>query len=153
MEFTGLKKHTKFEQNKKIAKVYSNLDNIINELKNRDISTAIVVIINNDIELINSFFGSNRQLLVLMRRTQSKIIQLLEKQLKLVPKNHYRNLWLALGMAVFGTPIGVAFGSVLGNMSFLGVGIGVGMAIGIAVGTAMDKKALKEGRQLNIEMK
>jgi len=153
MEFVELKKHAKFDQNKKLVKVYTNLDNIINELKNRDVSTAIVVIINNDIEQINAFFGSQRQLLILMRKTQTKIIQLLEKQLKLVPQNHYRNLGFALGMTVFGTPIGVALGTFFGNMSFLGVGISTGLAIGIAVGTVMDKKALKEGRQLNIEMK
>jgi hypothetical protein len=42
-------------------------------------------------------------------------------------------------------------GTALGNMGFIGVGIGMGLAIGIAIGTDMDKKARKEGRQLDFE--
>jgi hypothetical protein len=38
-------------------------------------------------------------------------------------------------------------------MAFLGVGLPIGMAIGLAVGTGMDKKALAEGRQIDIEIK
>ena len=71
----------------------------------------------------------------------------------MVPKNYYRNMWLALGMSVFGLPIGVAFGASIGNMGLLGVGLPIGMAIGTLVGSQMDKKALKESRQLNIEIK
>ncbi|MBT8222071.1 MAG: hypothetical protein KJN96_02760 [Eudoraea sp.] len=59
---------------------------------------------------------------------------------------------MALGMAVFGVPMGVAFGAALDNMAFLGIGIPIGMAIGIAIGTAMDEQAKKEGRQLDIDL-
>ena len=45
---------------------------------------------------------------------------MIETEQKPVPKNTYRNRW---------------------------------MAIGIAIGAGMDKKALKEGRQLNIEIR
>lgn len=152
MEFIELKKQSKFEQNKRLVKVYSNLEKILNELRKREIPIAIVVMINNDIELINSFFGSDRQLLRLMRKVQTKIIQLLEKQLKIVAKNYYRNLWLAIGMTAFGIPLGVGVGASLGNTAYMGLGISLGMVFGIAVGTIMDKKAKKEGRQLDIEL-
>jgi hypothetical protein len=82
-----------------------------------------------------------------------RLIKLIEKEVKLVPKNYYRNLWLTLGMAGFGIPIGVAFGASLGNMAFIGVGLPIGLAFGIALGTGMDKKALAEGRQLDLEIK
>ncbi|MBT8322649.1 MAG: hypothetical protein KJO94_04145, partial [Eudoraea sp.] len=72
--------------------------------------------------------------------------------LKIVTKNYYRNLWLALGMTVFGIPLGVAFGAAQDNMAFLGVGIPIGMAIGIGVGTAMDEQAKKKGKQLDIDL-
>ena len=38
-------------------------------------------------------------------------------------------------------------------MAFLAIGIPLGMAIGIGLGTGMDKKALEEGRQLDIEIR
>jgi drug/metabolite transporter (DMT)-like permease len=88
-----------------------------------------------------------------MKKTQTQIIKLIEKKHKLVTKNHYRNTWLAIGMAVFGIPLGVAFGTSLGNMALLGIGLPIGMAIGMGVGTGMDKKALEEGRQLDLEIK
>ena len=78
---------------------------------------------------------------------------MIEKEEKLVPKNAYRTRWMAIGMSVFGVPIGMAFGASLGNMAFLAIGIPLGMAIGIAIGAGMDKKALEEGRQLDIEIR
>jgi hypothetical protein len=38
-------------------------------------------------------------------------------------------------------------------MGLLAIGLPIGMGIGIAVGTSMDKKAMNEGRQLDIEIK
>jgi len=35
----------------------------------------------------------------------------------------------------------------------MAIGLPFGLVIGMAVGAAMDKKALKEGRQLGIEIK
>lgn len=87
----------------------------------------------------------------LLKTNLSKILKLLEKELKLVPKSHYRNQWMVLGMSAFGLPIGVAFGISIGNLGLLGLGLPIGMAIGIAVGTGMDEKARKEGRQLSCE--
>ncbi len=77
----------------------------------------------------------------------------MEKELKIVPRNYYRTTWMVIGMAAFGIPMGAAFGASLGNMAFIGIGLPIGMAIGISVGMGMDKKALKEGRQLDLEIK
>ena len=88
-----------------------------------------------------------------MHRFATKIIKKLEKEVKLVPKNYYSYLWLAIGIASFGVPIGVAFGAMLGNMAFLGIGLPIGLAIGFLVGYEMDKKAYEEGRQLDVEIK
>jgi len=63
-----------------------------------------------------------------------------------------RVLLLAVGMAVFGIPIGAALGASFRNMAFLALGVPIGMAIGIAVGTGMDKKAFEEGRQIDMEI-
>jgi len=71
--------------------------------------------------------------------------------LQLVAKNHYRNTWLAIRMAAFGIPLGVAFGSSLANIAYIGIGLLFGFVIGIAVGSSKDQNAAKEGRQLNWE--
>ncbi|MBN2614547.1 MAG: hypothetical protein JXR71_02530 [Bacteroidales bacterium] len=113
----------------------------------------IVAQINREIEELNALSDTDKQLGKSIRNKQSALIRLLEKELKIVPRNHYRNTWLALGMAVFGIPLGVALGASLGNMAFLGIGLPLGMVIGMSVGAGMDKKAGQEGRQLDIEIK
>ena len=139
-------------KDKKLTRKFNDFEKLINELKKREVPPEIVNSVNQDIEEINSFVGSNRDLLKQLRKKQSGIVKLIEKELKLVTKNYYRNLWLAVGMAAFGIPFGVVFGVSLGNMAFIGIGIPIGMAIGIAIGTAMDKKASDEGRQLDLEV-
>ena len=106
-----------------------------------------------EIEKINEVSDLDKKLIKQIRSSQTSIIRLLEKQLKLVPINYYRTTWLALGMTAFVIPLGVAYGSITGNMAFIGIGLPIGMALGIAVGTGMDKKAMKEGRQLDIKVK
>jgi hypothetical protein len=153
MEIKTLHKSPDIEQHKKLNKIFADFEKLINELKKREIPSEIIDSINQDIDEINSFPGSNKELLKLLRNTQFNVLKLIKKDLKLVPKNHYRNMWMAIGMAAFGIPFGVAFGVSLGNMAFIAIGIPIGMAIGIGVGTAMDKKAVENGKQLDLEIK
>ena len=153
MEIKELNKLENTEQNKKLVNNYSDFNTLLNELRTKDIPLNVVNVINQEIDGINSFSGSKKALLKYIRKSKSNIFKLIEKELKLVPKNLYRNRWMALGMAVFGIPFGIAFGTSLKNMAFIGIGIPIGMAVGIAIGTDMDKKAFKEGRQLDIEFK
>lgn len=71
---------------------------------------------------------------------------MLEKQLKIASKNHYRNTWMSIGMADFGIPFGAVVGAIMENMGFIGIGLPIGMVIGMLIGSGMDKKALEEGR-------
>jgi F0F1-type ATP synthase assembly protein I len=151
MNIKEIDKKPDIGKDKKLMRKFSDFEKLINELKKREVPSEIVNSVNQDIDDINAFVGSNRDLLKQLRKKQSGIMKLIEKELKLVTKNYYRNMWLALGMA-FGIPFGVVFGISLDNMAFLGIGIPIGMAIGIAIGTAMDKKALDEGRQLDLEV-
>ena len=152
MEIIELVERSNTDQNKKLSNCYSTFGKLISELRKKEIPSEIVDRVNRDIEGINLFSGSNRELLKLLRKVQYGILKLIEKELKLVPRNHYRNMWLAIGMAAFGIPFGVVFGISLGNMAFLGVGIPIGMAVGIGIGSAMDKKALDDDRQLDLEI-
>lgn len=151
MEIIELKKRAFTDQNKKLTKAYQRMQSLITALNKKEIPKEISTLINQDIEAINSFIGVDKDLKKTINKTYSKTISLIEQKLKLVCRNHYRTLWLALGMSGFGIPMGVAFSAALDNYAFIGIGIPIGMVIGMALGAEMDKKAEKEGRQLDIE--
>jgi len=144
MTFTELKKQPSGRE----MKNYIQLTELIEELKKRDLPDEIVELVNSEIEKINAATGKGlgRQLI----KSKAYVVKELEKRLKLVPKNYYRHLWTASGMAAFGIPIGVVIGLAIGNIAYLGVGLPIGIAIGAGMGTKMDKKAKDEGRQLDV---
>ena len=141
------------EEHPKLGRAYHQMSQLLAELRTRELSPEVINSINTEVEAINAETGSEKAQRAKLKKSQTRILKLIEKELKLVTKNHYRNLWTALGMSVFGIPLGVAFGASLGNMAYLGIGLPIGLAIGMAVGTNMDQKAKEEGRQLDIELK
>lgn len=153
MNIVDLKSREDISNDVKLSGVYSQLDELIIELKKKELPQSIIETINKDIEEVNSTLFTANKLKKLVKEKQTKIIRIVEKDLKIAPKNYYRNLWLAVGMSAFGVPIGVLFGLSMGNMGLLAIGLPIGMAIGVAVGTTMDAKASKEGRQLDLEIK
>lgn len=153
MKIIELKERQDISDNIKLNISYIQLSEFLRELKEKDIPSKIVESINLDIGELNATSISGNELSKLIRQKQTRIIKLVEKELKIVPKNYYRNLWLAIGMSAFGLPLGVAFGLSMGNIGLLAIGLPIGMAIGTAVGSGMDKKAVEEGRQLDIEIK
>ena len=153
MVIKELKNRPDIDKYKKLNASYTQFNKLLMELRTKKLSDETINTINNGINKVNSVSDLEKELSKQIKRTQSHIIKLIEKENKLVTKNHYRNTWLAVGMAVFGIPLGVAFGASLGNMAFLGIGLPIGMVIGIAVGSGMDKKAFEEGRQIDLEIK
>ncbi|MBA5791618.1 hypothetical protein H1R17_10365 [Flavobacterium sp. xlx-214] len=110
--------------------------------------------INSEVQEINTSNSlTTSDLRKVIKKKQTVILRLIEKDLKLVPINYYRTLWLALGMTVIGIPLGVLAGVILKKSGLFALGLPIGVAIGVTVGTAMDKKAVKENRQLNVEIK
>jgi hypothetical protein len=151
MKINSLKPRPEISNKPKLQKVYTQFEKLIDELKAIALPEKITVFINASIDELNLI--SHEKLRSQTKKKQSKIITLIEKELKIVPINHYRNTWMAIGMSAFGVPLGVALGASLGNMGFIAIGLPIGMAIGLSVGTSMDKKAQEEGRQLNMEVK
>jgi len=132
---------------------HTQIEFILRDLDGRDLPDYLIKSINADIEEINSTTKTDYALHNLLKKKQKEIVTLLEKEMKIVPINHYRNLWMVIGMSAFGIPLGFAFGMAIGTIALMGLGIPIGMVIGIAVGTNMDKKAQADGRQLSIEIK
>lgn len=154
MKINGLNQEPGIKQSLKLEKARFQFKKLLFDLQNRNLQDGLVISINKFIDEINSssISGENIRKVILIKKIQNKIIKLLVKEGNLVPKNYYKNLWLSIGMATIGIPFGVLLGTSLGNMAFMGLGLPIGMVIGIAVGVGKDKKALSDGRQLDIEI-
>lgn len=137
----------------KIKALYDQLQQLLNELEKKKVSAETANTINSEIEAINSTSLHDKDLYKMLKQKQNGIIKLLEKEHKIVPKNYYRNLWMAVGMGAFGLPIGVAFGLLIHNIALLSIGLPIGLGVGVLVGSSLDKKAETEGRQLDVEIK
>ena len=152
MEIKELKSRKTFE-NEKIQNGYIQFGDLLSLINKKTLQEKSIQVINTEIDTINNIRVSSNILRKQVRKSQVKIIRFIEKSEKLVVKNHYRNLWMVLGMTAFGIPLGTAFGASQGNMGFIGIGMPIGMVIGIAVGTKKDKEAAKNGFQLQIMLK
>jgi len=150
MKINNLIPRNEIDENDKLCKAFDQFQEFILILNKRELPQEVTEKINDFVKEINECSASD--LKSQLRKSQAKVVQLLEKELKMVPINHHRKTWLAIGMAAIGIPIGVSFGISLGNMAFIGIGLPIGMAIGLGVGTKMDKAAKAEGRQLEIEL-
>lgn len=153
MQLTPLKERPDITSDTKLNGMYSQLGTFLLELEKKSPTPELATYINNCVAEINNSTLEGNGLRRLVRTKQGAIVKQAEKTMKLVPKNYYRNLWMMVGMSAFGVPLGAGFGAIMGNMGLLGLGLPIGMAIGLAVGTGMDKKALQEGRQLEVEFK
>lgn len=134
--------------NKKLTRAYDKLEGLIDALGKKEVPSGQEADINESIDLINSFEGSDRELIKMLKKIRSNILKSIEKELKYVPKNHYQTHWMVFGM-MGGLLLSTVFDSFgIGIGSSGGVGLAVGMAIGMVLGATMDKQAAKEGRQL-----
>ena len=141
-------------ENIKLSRIYDQFKELLDLLKQRELPLNIIEIINHDIEELNISPLIDTSLRKLFKQKQNRILKLLEKELKIVTKDHYKNLWLAIGPSVFGFPIGLALSSnFFDNMAFFIIGMPMGILIGMIIGSNMDKKAYNEGRQLDIIIK
>lgn len=143
----------RISENVNALNAYLQLGKLLNVLEIKELSADTVELINQEIEQLNAIADDDKYLKSKIKAKESNLIKLIEKKHKIVPKNYYKKLWMVLGMSAFGIPVGVAFGLSIGNLGMLGIGLPIGMGIGVAVGTSMDNKALKEGRQLDFEVK
>lgn len=138
----------------RLSQLYSQFDTLLSELRKKEVPDSIIQTINNEVGEINTSNSlTTNDLRKVIKKKQTTILKLIEKDLKLVPKSYYRTLWLALGMTAFGIPLGVLAGILLGKSGLFAIGLPIGVAIGVTVGTLMDKTAAKENRQLNLEIK
>lgn len=152
MKINELDPETGTGKTEKLEKARLQFEKLLMDLRKRELPDGLVMSINKSIDEINSSSipGNDIRKVILIKKNQNKILRLLRQEKNLVPKNYYRYQWLAPGMAAFGIPIGAALGAGLGSMAFLGLGLPIGLAIGTTIGSQLDKKANREGRQLDV---
>ncbi len=139
--------------NVKAANRYNQLGALLNAVEAMKLPKGTTDFIDQEIELLNAFSNEDKFFVKAIKEKENKIVKLLEKKHKIVPKKYYKTLWMVLGMSAFGVPMGVAFGLIMKNMGLLGIGFPIGMGIGVGVGAYLDKKAFNEGRQLDVDLK
>lgn len=153
MKINQLRSLPQGTDNIKLINAYNQLNDLLSELRKKDLNESVIIRINQEVVKVSFDPEQPSKSKSSIKKAENQLIKLVEKEAKLVPKNYYRNLWMALGMSAFGIPLGVAFGISIGNIAMMAVGIPIGFGIGIAVGSNLDQKALDEGRQLDVEIK
>ncbi|MBI1183143.1 hypothetical protein GC194_02645 [bacterium] len=148
-----LEPHEQLQQKERTQVLYVQVNTVLNEVAKQPLTDKMIAILNHEIDNINSAVGSEKQYSKQLKKSQTKILINLERKMKLVTKNHYRNTWLPVGMTALGLPIGTAFAMAIHNMAFVGVGLPIGLFLGMALGTKMDKKAAAEGRQIDLTIR
>jgi hypothetical protein len=139
--------------NHTINQAYEEFKKLITELNNKPLNEQVVQFINNCVDEINLSTLPETKFIKFVLEKQAAIVKQLEKEHKIVCKNHYRNTWGLLGITIFGIPIGVIIGFSNNNMGLLGLGFPLGIFIGSIIGNRLDKKAFKEGRQISTNIR
>jgi hypothetical protein len=150
MQIIKLKEIQNINNNKSLNYTYSQLKELLEELRNKEGSQKVNEYINQYIKEINSSTINDKKLIKLLNQKQTKILTLVKKEHKLIPRGRYSALWAVLGMIVFGLPLGIIYGEITDNMGIIAAGLPVGLGIGMILGYSIDHRIKKEGRQLNI---
>lgn len=150
-----LKESIDIQKNSELREIYVRFDKITKELKKRDLPPEIIESINKDIEIINSTSLTGNDLSKLIKDKQTKIMKLIKKELRIVPKDYYRKVGPFNGL-VPGNIIGLAFAhntavnvTLTINITIYLATVAIGMIIGYVLGKRMDEKAFEERRQLD----
>lgn len=153
MNLTTLRQREGLEQFKKLVETYQQLQRLCDAFLEKKLDETVIQKINVELDALNAIETVDDTFRKSIKKTEDKILKILEKDLKIVPINYYKTLWMILGMSAFGMPFGVLYGVIIGNMGMIGLGLPFGMAIGVFLGMNLDKKALAQGKQLAFERK
>jgi len=82
MEYKELKKREIIDKNIRLNNSYNQFGVLISKLKEKNIPEEIINKINNEIDIINSVSENEKQLSKQIRRTQSSVINIIQKDLK-----------------------------------------------------------------------
>lgn len=112
-----LKPRPELPNEKFSGKRYSQFNALIAELRKRNLPKNLSDSINLIVAELNASSLDEKNFGKLVKKHQMYLLKILEKEAKLVTKNHYRNLWMLLGFTAIGIPVGILYGNLIGNMA------------------------------------
>ena len=151
MTILKLEKRNNLDGKRRLIKAYNKMQNLIEAFNKKGIPLEIATKLNDDLRLINTFSGSDRELAKTLRKSYTRALKIVEEKLRYVTKLHYRNMGIAFGLLA-----GVVFTPLFERLEFMGIGtsigfaIPMGMIIGMVIGNNLDQQAEKDGRQLDL---
>ncbi|NSW52672.1 MAG: hypothetical protein HPY85_09230 [Anaerolineae bacterium] len=140
----------KATDNKRLAHAHQQMVRLIAALEKKETPQEIIDEVNARVAILNAFSGDEKGFTRALNDAYNALLRLLQEKLNWVPRDYHRNQWMALGLSVFGLPLGTALGLALDNIALMGAFLPIGMIIGMSVGSGMDKKAQEEGRVLEV---
>ncbi|MEL6804098.1 MAG: hypothetical protein AAFO91_09985, partial [Bacteroidota bacterium] len=126
------------ENDKGFNKQFTRLETILEDLNSRSIASTTSDSINAQIEEINQHTGNKASYKKAFGSGSREITTLLQKAEGLTPKAYYQTLWMSLGMAAFGLPIGLLIALSVDNWGLLAIGLPIGSAVGVILGMSFD---------------
>lgn len=135
-----------FEGYKPSAEAYEKLQRLTQSLKSHRLPEDVIVEINEKMEQLSAATGTRKELLFLLQKTEKSILDLVRKRSGLIPENYYTYLWMPVGMAGFGLPLGAFVFALTDNPAFIGIGLPLGIGMGGLLGAMLDNKAKKENK-------
>ncbi len=142
-----LKHIENLQPSNRLTFTYHQFQQLLSELRRREVNSEVVAFINDEIDKINAVTKSDKAIRKQMMKSQVRVLRFMEQKQKLVVRKYYIKQWIALGFGVFGFPLGIAALYLFGNLV---IGMFLGVTIGMLVGYGLDRKAKKEGRQINM---
>ena len=97
----------------KKKKVFAKFVLLLEEINRREILPTTTEKLNAPIDALSSM--RKKEFNASLTKTLDTILRILFREEKIVPAGHYKMLWVSIGMAAFGIPMGVAFSVSLNN--------------------------------------
>ena len=147
-----LKERKEFLENVKLNRVYVQFQKLLTELRKKELPHKIIEPVNQDIEDLNSTPLLGSELRKFVKQKHTKILKLLEKD-KIVPKGYYLNQMITVFSAIItllGLSVTMSVGGKIGVL-IAAMGIFICIPIAVVLSFLMEKKASKEGRQLDVK--
>lgn len=138
-------------EDEKLLNAYTQFDLYLDELNSIELHDFFIATINEEVDQLNAIPASGPQLKKQLKKSQKKVVDLIVKELKVVPFNYYKHYWQGVGIAIFGFPIGMAISG--GSYFLMALGFPIGQILGALIGAYYDQRAAMEGKQLHTELK
>ena len=127
-------------------------DQLLQEVHRMELPPEVIVELNTELEKLELLSAFDKKFFKQLKKSKAVLLTILYQEVRVVSKNHYRDLWIALGLFAIGIPLGIFLMFFLNGSSAIAIGIALGSAMGIVIGNNLDRQAEAEGRQMTIRL-